>query len=162
MYSFPSHCTSNSLKQGYIGEVLVADYFTNAGYEVEFPEDQFSPWDLKIHKDSITKTVQVKTTSRYIVKNSWKFFCKSQQTFDNITGCDLLVIITRHPQGSTNLKDYDYAGRVILIPKVHKFHWDGLAYWITCKQDFIDLFKLTETQLNIFNQFDYNVYRKHL
>lgn len=162
MYCFPLHCTSNALKQGYIGEVLVGDYFISQGYTVSWPTDQFSPWDLKITKDGVTQTVQVKTTTRYIVKNSWKFFCSSQQTFNNITGSDLLVIITRDTQASMKIKDPEFAGRVVLIPKKHVYKWDGGAYWIPSDQEFSDLFRLTDKQLNILNRFDYDIYRKQL
>jgi hypothetical protein len=162
MYQFPLYCTSNALKQGYIGEVLVADYFISEGYSVEWPNDIYSPWDLKIHKDGTTQTVQVKTQTRYIVKNSWKFFCKSQQTFNNIRGSDLLIVINRDTQKSMKIKDPEFAGRVVLIPKNHDHKWDGEAYWIPCDQEFFDIFRLTDKQLNILNQFDFDVYRKDL
>lgn len=152
---FPEYCNNEFLKQGYWGEMLVKRILEQNGHFVIMNPDVYGSWDMvSIHKISgKSKSIQVKTLSRYVTKNYFGISSgKTQKALESIKECDKLVLVVRTPP---TFHDSEFSGLVLDVLN-HKNFTSQYGSFIIPDTDsnFNILYKMTEDELMQVNSFD--------
>ena len=141
-------------RQGEFGEQVVADLFRSTGCQVFKNPDKYGTWDLIIEKGGVAQTAQIKTTVRFLKKNSFRFHIgKTGRAYETIRHCDLLIAVVRNPENY--LTDREYGGKIVMIKNHRDFKMssDG-SLWIPSNKDTTKIIgDLTEEQLRTVDSF---------
>lgn len=103
---------SEEAAQGEYGERLVNKFFKEGGWEVFTNINPHAEIDTAIMKDGITESLQIKSCTRFVTKNSFRFpVGVTGISYQAMLNADHLICVIRHPDGIND----PWAGKIVKI-----------------------------------------------
>ena len=141
-------------KQGEFGEQIVSNFFKSTGCQVFKNPDKYGTWDLIVEKNGIAQTVQVKTTVRFVKRNTFRFHIGTTgKAYETIQHCDLLIAVVRNPENY--YADREYGGKIVMIKNHRDFKMSNdVSLWIPSNDNTTKIIgELTQEQLKTVDSF---------